>query len=108
MVADGAFIPESIAKYKALISQFINGQISASDFQEAYLTMFKNEEPIGIKDVFDVLEYLFTSADGYVADPEVRTKILAENPDLRKYGQALDDEELRADAREAYRQLFEK
>jgi hypothetical protein len=41
-----------------------------------------------------------------VADPELRSKILAENPDLRKYGQALDEEELRADAREAYRRLF--
>jgi Bacterial self-protective colicin-like immunity len=64
MIADGAFVPESITKYKALISQFIEGQISASDFQEAYLTMFQNEEHIGIREVFDVLEYLFTSADG--------------------------------------------
>jgi hypothetical protein len=43
-----------------------------------------------------------------VADPELHRRILAENPDFRKYGQALDDEELRACARDAYRQLFEK
>ncbi len=54
----------------------------------------------------DILQYLFTSADGYVADPEARRAILAENPELRKYGQGLDDEELRADARETYQRLF--
>lgn len=98
--------PEGAAKYKSLIDQFINGQISAYDFQSFYLTRFKNEEEMIGGDEFDILEYLFTSADGYVADPELRSRILAENPDARKYGQGLDDEELRADAREAYRKLF--
>ena len=106
MSANGAFVPASIAKYKSLISKFIEGGLSAPEFQDAYLTMFQNEEHIENKEVFDVLQYLFTSADGYVADPELRSRILAENPDLRRYGQGLDDEELRADAREAYRQLF--
>ena len=105
-MADGVFVTESLAKYKTLISEFLKGQISASDFQHRYLTMFKNEEPIGSQEVFDVLEYLFTSADGYVADPESRRNLLAEHPEWRKYGQGLDDEELRADAREAYEQLF--
>jgi hypothetical protein len=106
MIADGAFIPAALSKYKTLMSQFIKGEISASSFQSSYLTMFQNEEPLGNQEVFDVLQYLFTSADGYVADPETRSAILAENPKLRKYGQGLDDEELLADARDAYRQLF--
>lgn len=107
MELDGAPTPKApIAKYGCLIYQFINDQISASDFASQYLRMFKAEKNIIGGDGFDVLEYLFTSADGHVADPELHRRILAENPDFRKYGQGLDDEELRADAREAYRQLF--
>lgn len=93
-------------KYKNLISQFINGQITASEFQSAYIQAFKTSEDKLGQDEFDILQYLFTSADGYVADPESRKQLLAAYPELRKYGHGLDDEELRADAREAYRQLF--
>jgi hypothetical protein len=106
MDLDDALAPKWRSKYKSLISQFVNHQISAADFESAYLKMFKNEEEIIGGEEFDILEYLFTSADGYVADPELRSRILAENPNARKYGQGLDDEELRADAREAYRKLF--
>jgi len=97
---------ENARKYQSLISQFINGQISASEFQSSYLQAFKTSEDMLGQDEFDILQYLFTSADGYVADPESRRQLLAERPELRKYGQGLDDEELRTDAREAYRQLF--
>lgn len=106
MVPDRESSLNGIEKYKKLISQFINREISASDFQSSFLKMFKNELDLIEGDEFDILQYLFTSADGYVADPELRSRMLAENPDLRKYGQALDEEELRADAREAYRKLF--
>lgn len=105
-VSVGLPASQNARKYKSLISQFINGQISASEFQTTYLQAFKTSEDMLGQDEFDILEYLFTSADGYVADPESRRELLAERPELRKYGQGLDDEELRADARDAYRQLF--
>ena len=106
MALDGAPAPNLIAKYKTLIYQFINHQISAPDFESSYLKMFKNETEIIGGDAFDILEDLFTSTDDYVADPELRSRLLAENLDFQKYGKPLDDEELRAEAREAYRQLF--
>ncbi len=99
-------VSDVLAKYKMLIHRFINREISAPEFESCYLKMFKNETAIFGEHVFDILEYLFTSADGYVADPQWREELRAANPDLRKYGQYLDDDELRADAREAYRQLF--
>jgi hypothetical protein len=105
-VSVGLPASENARKYKSLISQFINGRISASEFQTTYLQSFKTSEDMLGQDEFDILEYLFTSADGYVADPKSRRELLAERPELRKYGQGLDDEELRADARDAYRQLF--
>lgn len=68
--------------------------------------MFKNETETLGQGVFDILQGLFRSADGYVADPELREELLASHPELRKYSQGLDDEELREAAREAYLQLF--
>lgn len=48
MASDEVSAPKGAAKYKSLISQFINGPISASDFESSYLKMLKNEtEMIG-------------------------------------------------------------
>ena len=99
-------VSDVLTKYKMLIYRFINREISASEFESRYLKMFKNETEIFGEHVFDILEDLFTSADGYVADPERRKELLAADPELRKYGQGLDDDELRADALKAYQQLF--
>jgi hypothetical protein len=38
---------------------------------------------------------LSRSADGYVADLELRKEVLASNLELGRYSQGLDDEELR-------------
>jgi hypothetical protein len=108
MTPDGASALKGIAKYKGLISQFLDGQISAQDFQTSYLRMFKNEADIEIGAEFDILEELFTDTDDYVADPELRSYLRAKDPEFRKYVQALDDEELRVRAREAYRKLYQE
>lgn len=105
MTTDGAQASAAVAKYENLIIQFINHQISAPDFASVYLNMFANEQEFIGGTAFDILEYLFTSADGYVADPEARRIMLIEHPEWRKAGQGLDDEELRAEARDAYQRL---
>lgn len=94
-------------KYRGLISRFINGDISAADFKSCYLKKFKQDDDIDLGEEFEILEYLFTSADGYVEDPETRSYLRAKYPNFREAGQGLDDEDLLAEAREAYRQLFE-
>jgi Bacterial self-protective colicin-like immunity len=106
MELNGGLAPKVLAKYKILIYQFINDQISALDFESSYLKLFKSDTEMIGGDAFDILEDLFTSTDDYVADPELRSRLLAENRDFHKYGKPLDDEELRAEAREAYRKLF--
>jgi hypothetical protein len=58
-------------------------------------------------DEFDILAELFTDADDYVADPEVRKYMHSLDPEFRRYVHAFDDEELRTRAREAYRKLYE-
>lgn len=99
---------DSLAKYKVLIRTFIDNQITPADFEKRYLEMFKGESEIFEQDIFDILQDLFTSADGYVGDPVLRRKLLASNPDLKQYGQGLDDDELRSAARDAYRRLVER
>ncbi len=66
-----------LAKYKCLIYRFINHEISAPDFEDSYLKMFKNETETLGQEVFDILQGLFRSVDGYVADPELRKELLA-------------------------------
>jgi hypothetical protein len=95
-------------KYRNLIYEFMNGDISAADFQTRYMRMFKQDDDIELGEEFDILEYLFTSADGYVEDPEARSYLREKYPAFRAAGQGLNEDELRAEAREAYRQLFEK
>jgi hypothetical protein len=98
MTPDGASAGR--AKFKGLISRFINGQIAAEDFQTSYLRMFKNEADVDIGAEFDILEELFTDTDDYVMDPELRSYLRGKHPEFRKYVQALDEEELRVRARE--------
>lgn len=93
------------AKYRTLISKFIDHQISAQEFQTTFLKSFKNETAHGLSAEFDVLDGLFADADDYVADPELRES--ARGLDDGKLFRALDDAELRARAREAYRKLYE-
>jgi Bacterial self-protective colicin-like immunity len=95
-----------LAKYKSLIYSFINHEISAPDFEDSYLRVFKAETESFGQEVFDILQQLFRKVDGYVADPELREELLRSNPELRQYSQGLDDGELRDAAREAYTQLF--
>jgi hypothetical protein len=93
------------AKYRALISKFIDHRISAQEFQTTFLKLFKNEKAHGLSAEFDILDGLFADADDYVADAELREK--ARELYDGKLFRTLDDAELRVRAREAYRKLYE-
>ncbi len=93
---DKAAVERMRAKYAALISNFVNGRISAHEFETAYLSLFKNDKDQVPGSAFDILDGLFFYVDEYVADPELRNR-----------AGGLDDEELRARAREAYRKLYQ-
>ena len=105
-VSVGSPASENATKYESLISQFINEEISAADFQTTYLRMFATSVDELARDEFDILQYLFTSADRYGADTDPRWKLLATEPELRQYLQQLGEQELRDDASDAYWQLF--
>lgn len=107
MTSGGESAARAAAKYRGLISSFINRQISAPEFQSSYLKMFKTEDGLGLSPEFDILEALFADADDYSANPEYRKYVHTLDADSRKLIRALDEEELRDRAREAYKKLYE-
>jgi DNA-binding beta-propeller fold protein YncE len=95
-MSENAAVERMIAKYAGLISRFVNGQISALEFQSSYFTLFKNDTDQVRGPAFNVLDALFADIDEYVADPE-----------LRQRAGGFDDEELRSRARNAYQKLYQ-
>lgn len=84
---------EWLKQYILLITQFVTGDITASQFEVLYLKMFKGEARELPKDVYDVLNGLFCDVDAYCGDTELR-----DDGDL-------GDEELLISAKEALKKL---
>jgi hypothetical protein len=63
-----------LEKYISLITQFVGGQITVSQFEVAYLDLFKNETEYMSEFVYNVLNNLFLDVDAYCHDPNVRDK----------------------------------
>ena len=84
----------TIDKYIVLITQFVSGEITASQFEASYLEMFKNETETLPEDIFNVLNSLFSDVDAYCGDS-----------DLREDGD-LTEEELLACAKKALKTLI--
>lgn len=83
----------TIEKYILLITQFVTGEITASQFEGRYLEMFKNESDQFPEHVYDVLNKLFSDVDTYCDDPDLRDE------------EDLDDEALLVCAKEALESL---
>ncbi|MGH2351044.1 MAG: colicin immunity domain-containing protein [Chloroflexota bacterium] len=59
---------ELIQKYESLIHAFLQGTVSAGEFERRYLATFKAEQAPLSPPVFDVLEQLFSDVDAYSPD----------------------------------------
>lgn len=82
--------------YRDLIHRFIIDDISADEFETAYLRRFKDDPNQVIGDEFDVSDKLFADVDEYVSDPT-----------LRNTTGGISGDELRDRARDAYARLFD-
>jgi hypothetical protein len=58
-------------KYVNLITSFVDGNISASEFESAYLTMFKEETGSLSELEYEILDSLFSSVDAFCGDVEL-------------------------------------
>jgi hypothetical protein len=94
-VTDRGKIAAMTARYRGLISDFVDQRISADEFETAYLSLFKTDTTQVRSTEFEVLDGLFADVDDYVGDPELRSR-----------AGGLDGDQLRSRAREVYLKLY--
>ncbi len=75
----------TIEQYISLITQFVIGEIPASQFETRYLEMFKSETVQFSAHAYDVLSELFSDVDSYCGDPELRDEEDLSDEDLLDY-----------------------
>lgn len=63
---------EWLEQYLLLITQFVSGDITASQFEVLFMEMFKHETREFPEDIYGALNCLFTDVDAYCGDPELR------------------------------------
>lgn len=83
-----------IDSYLILIDRFLDGSITAPEFQLSYLEEMKSERRILGEPVYALLQELFEDADAYV-----------ESPHLRDAPEDLNDDQLHACASRARQTL---
>lgn len=59
-------------RYIALLRLFVDGAISAREFEHRYLVAFKNDKDEYPEKVYQVLDDLFGDVDTFCADPALR------------------------------------
>jgi hypothetical protein len=88
--------------YRELLDRFLEGDMSASEFQQKYLEKFKAETRWLGSPLFELLDGLFGDVDSFVADPKLLAELQATIPDFY-----LDEQSLRDRVAEVSRQLSE-
>ena len=79
-----------ISMYVDLIDQFIEGSVTAAEFEGRFIQQMKTERRTLGEPIYPILQELFEDADAYVKQPELRTE-----------PEDLDDEQLLHCARRA-------
>ncbi|MGK5441388.1 colicin immunity domain-containing protein [Micromonospora sp. URMC 105] len=64
----------SVYAHLAVIRAFVDGRLTAREFEVAYLNLFKHDPNLHDKAVMRPLEWLFFEVDEFVADPDLRAR----------------------------------
>ena len=72
-----------IANYVNIINEFLNGHLSATEFEARYLAMFKNDSSIRPEEEYNALNRLFSDIDMFCADPALSTNHNLDENQLR-------------------------
>jgi hypothetical protein len=87
-------------EYRFLMDRYLHGELSAEDFQLAFLEKFKKETRRLNDDLFGLLDELFGDVDAFCADPKILAELQAETP-----GFYLDEQSLKKRVREVSERL---
>ena len=63
---------EDAERYATLAQSFVDGEISAVQFEDSYLTLFRNEAKYIPEEFATPINEIFYDVDAYVADPALR------------------------------------
>jgi hypothetical protein len=76
-VADRWWDPwvSALQPYAVLLRLFVDGAITASEFEVVFLRLFKDDPTDWPPDVYDVLDSFFADVDAYCGDEELRSKV---------------------------------
>ena len=96
MSADKATVSRMTGKYRDLIFKFVDRQISAEEFESAYLRLFKHDKDQVFGPKFNTLEKLFFAVE----------MIMLQTPHYVKLFGGLDEEQLRDCARNTYHKIY--
>lgn len=72
MTRNPADLP-NVSAYVDILDRFIEGSMTATEFEVAFLVLMKSERRIFGQPVYPILQVMFEDADAYVAQPELRT-----------------------------------
>ena len=86
---EGDALRRSLSQYRNLISRYISGDVDGRAFEAAFFKL-SSDDPYGRPEpIYNLMDNFFVAVDAYVADPELRTE-----------PEDLDDDQLRAIARQ--------
>jgi len=86
-------VQHDLAEYQDIINRFVSGRLGVAEFETGYLRMFKEDSTLWPDAEYEILNDLFGAVDAYCEDPALRQPF------------SLDEEQLRAEARDALRAL---
>ncbi|PZS30353.1 MAG: hypothetical protein DLM58_13855 [Pseudonocardiales bacterium] len=66
----------ALEPYLELIESLTAGMSSAAEFESAFVGTYLNDPTMWPDEVFRLLDELFATADGYVADPVARSEVI--------------------------------
>jgi hypothetical protein len=88
-------------QYVSLLKSFLDGEVSAEEFQAKYIDMFKTEIREFDPSLFVILDALFGDVDSLVLNPALMAELESQNP-----GFYLSETSLRQKVSVAYEKLL--
>ena len=66
---------DPVEPYVRLLDRFLDGELTAAEFEGEFLDRYKDDDSDWPEPVFDVLDALFASVDDFCDDPELRREV---------------------------------
>jgi len=73
-----------IESYMELIRSFLAYDLTACEFEQQYLELFKTDNERRVESVYNILDKLFADVDAFCADPELRDEDDIDEDELRR------------------------